>query len=1202
MSLLDTGANRYVSREESDFIRFDETTTRIKGTAGEARGKNGFLRPNIFGLVYGCFLPTLPPEIQRIVPWVEGVACNGWALWLNDKAGGGWLIAETGIRVRVSVHPRAKLPVINRDIFRPVERGEFCPKRKFGEEGESLVCTAVSPVSALELHRRLGHFHVPGVNFGNCPECDAAKAVRASHARERTTVTGVREPLSLIAVDLATGIPESVRGKRVCLVGICDVIKRAFVIPLCLKSEVPEEIEKLIQGIRQTYSRDLSEKVVWYLRRDCEPVLGSEQMTNLLRNLRVQDIPAVPFNPEMNGTVERFLRTLFGSVRAMLTHSDQSLWCYAAVYAGEVWNRLPKTFAKAPWASGFSPEEVLEWRTGRGSSKSDTSVLRRFGCLVWFLDQNQKPKLAPRSRRGVFLGLCPKSSGWLVGYYKESEKKGTSKFTEHSTRDVKFYESIMVGKKEWLDPVWVSQTGKDPLLEMQVGAAERTTAPCGEADNLDRRLAELGPQHESATTGRILPIESLDECESHTELGTQVEEGNDETHRGNVEPSHNARASEGEAPLQQQQQQQEVQGEEKKPDVKPVQHRGRGRPKGAKDKVKRRRRTKAELEAILKDAAAFSSVVGGVDIDEDEEFVETYVQLSVAQALKSPDKDDWSKVIDKEHARLLAYDTWRPATDVELANARQVLPIAIVLTKKRDGSFKARACVLGNLDRAGGIETFAPVVSQAANRLLLVSAAAEGDHVVAFDLDSAFLNADLERDVLVRLPPIWAEGNAESVVKLKKALYGLRDSPKAWFKKYHSILTQLGWIECQESPGLWKKESAVVPGRHLKMSVYVDDNIMTGPNEEELHRELEKVLEMAPGRVISCTNHADSNGDVWKIFDFLGAMVWHCRAKKSMRLSMAHYIEKAAARFKIAAGKPVHSPNFDESAFSNEDSKEIAHFPLREIAGALQWVACTARPDICVPAAALARHCGKPANHAVANACKKVMKFLLTTKDEGISHSPEREEDFAAIYAKLPPPGRSLPEPNLFSDASFASCLKTMRSTSGGVMHFRGTPAAWRSNRQSARAHSTAESEHIAASDAIVLSEQNSFTDFFTAPPKNMIEANYGMITPSEKAILWVDNQSAIATAKDSDLKPKSRHYALRYLRVRDYAEQIMFCPTNLMKADGLTKLECSTQQRRLLLHHVDNPRWEEETEEHVENEEYESSSYAVYYLCEHGF
>ena len=91
-------------------------------------------------------------------------------------------------------------------------------------------------------------------------------------------------------------------------------------------------------------------------------------------------------------------------------------------------------------------------------------------------------------------------------------------------------------------------------------------------------------------------------------------------------------------------------------------------------------------------------------------------------------------------------------------------------------------------------------------------------------------------------------------------------------------------------------------------------------------------------------------------------------------------------------------------------------------------------------------------------------------------------------------------------------------------------------------------------------------------PAPAMVEPHAGIAPSSDDAVLWVDNQSAITTAKAEGTKPKSRHYALRYLRVRDFAKQIMFCPTNLMKADPLTKLECSVPQRRLILHHVSNP------------------------------
>ena len=160
----------------------------------------------------------------------------------------------------------------------------------------------------------------------------------------------------------------------------------------------------------------------------------------------------------------------------------------------------------------------------------------------------------------------------------------------------------------------------------------------------------------------------------------------------------------------------------------------------------------------------------------------------------------------------------------------------------------------------------------------------------------------------------------------------------------------------------------------------------------------------------------------------------------------------------------------------------------------------------------------------------------------------------------------------MFSDAGFANCVKTMRSTSGSILYYRGCPICWRSNRQTVRAYSTAESEYIAASDTIALSEPHDFTDFFKPLPTKLVEMQNGLSPSLDDAILWIDNQSAIQTAKSNDTKPKSRHYALRYLRVRDAAERIVFCPTHLMKADGLSKLSCSATQRQLLLHHVNNP------------------------------
>lgn len=606
--------------------------------------------------------------------------------------------------------------------------------------------------------------------------------------------------------------------------------------------------------------------------------------------------------------------------------------------------------------------------------------------------------------------------------------------------------------------------------------------------------------------------------------------------------------------------------------------RKRGRPKGVKDKAgKRKRRTKQE---ILRDAASFSTIAGGCTLEEGEVLEEAHLvvvsQLTVNQVMKRPDWSEWEKAISLEEARILSFGTWKAATDEELASAKQILPISIILTVKRCGKRKARAVVLGNLEKDGSVSAYSPVVAQSANRLLLTCAAADADHIIAYDLDSALLNANLDRDVFCRLPPLWQKKHSTQVVKLVKALYGLKDAPKAWHREYCKILTSLGWSECDCSPGLWKKPSAAMPGRFLKKSVHVDDNLATGPCLQKLQTELSKIFQFVSGRAIDVVEYKDVDKHTWQALDFLGADVHYCRARRSFRMTMETYIGKMQKKFDIKIGKLALSPNFDESAIAgalhSEDSKITESHPLREAVGCLQWVATVGRPDAAVPVATLAKYVSTSATTVLVRAVRKVMKFLICAYSEGISYSPEQEMEFSRIYSELLPEGRELPEIDLFSDASFANCAKTTRSTSGSICYYRSTPICWRSNRQSARAYSTAESEHIAASDTIILSETNDFMSFFKTLPQNVVETNHGISPNLENAILWIDDQSAIQTARSTDTKPKSRHYALRYLRVRDAANKIVFCPTNLQKADGLTKLECSAPQSRLILHHISNP------------------------------
>ena len=85
-----------------------------------------------------------------------------------------------------------------------------------------------------------------------------------------------------------------------------------------------------------------------------------------------------------------------------------------------------------------------------------------------------------------------------------------------------------------------------------------------------------------------------------------------------------------------------------------------------------------------------------------------------------------------------------------------------------------------------GVDVFAPTLSMVSHRLMLVKAACDGDYVRAFDIDAAFLNAELDIPLLISLPPDFLPPREKPIKRLLKALYRLPQSPKAWFQTYAS--------------------------------------------------------------------------------------------------------------------------------------------------------------------------------------------------------------------------------------------------------------------------------------------------------------------------------------------------------------------------------------------------------------------------------
>jgi hypothetical protein len=104
---------------------------------------------------------------------------------------------------------------------------------------------------------------------------------------------------------------------------------------------------------------------------------------------------------------------------------------------------------------------------------------------------------------------------------------------------------------------------------------------------------------------------------------------------------------------------------------------------------------------------------------------------------------------------------------------------------------------------------------------LLELSAQEGWHVHHMDVKSAFLNGDLKEEVYVHQPPGFAiPGKEGKVLRLRKALYGLRQAPRAWNAMLDSTFKRMGFMPSPHEAAIYRRGSGE---NALLVGVYVDD-------------------------------------------------------------------------------------------------------------------------------------------------------------------------------------------------------------------------------------------------------------------------------------------------------------------------------------------------------------------------------------------
>lgn len=166
---------------------------------------------------------------------------------------------------------------------------------------------------------------------------------------------------------------------------------------------------------------------------------------------------------------------------------------------------------------------------------------------------------------------------------------------------------------------------------------------------------------------------------------------------------------------------------------------------------------------------------------------------SITEALNSK---CWRVAMDSEMDALVRNQTWKlvpPPPNVNLVGNKWVFKVK----RKSDGSFdrcKARLVAKG-FNQVPGIdfhETFSPVAKAPTIRIVFAVAVSRGWPIHQLDVNNAFLKGRLEEIVYMAQPEGYVSKTLPNhVCKLEKAIYGLRQTPRAWYDRFRSTL--IGW-------------------------------------------------------------------------------------------------------------------------------------------------------------------------------------------------------------------------------------------------------------------------------------------------------------------------------------------------------------------------------------------------------------------------
>ena len=431
-----------------------------------------------------------------------------------------------------------------------------------------------------------------------------------------------------------------------------------------------------------------------------------------------------------------------------------------------------------------------------------------------------------------------------------------------------------------------------------------------------------------------------------------------------------------------------------------------GQTKQPQEQMPLRRSTREKRSAISNDFIVFlQEHEDGIGLVEDD-------PINFQQAMQSDNSQKWIDAMNEEMKSMKDNEVWEL---VPLPEGKKPIGCKWIFKTKRDSKgnverYKARLVAKGFTQKEGidYTETFSPVSSKDSFRTIMALVAHFDLELHQMDVKTAFLNGDIDETIYMVQPENFVSKDAKDMVcKLKKSIYGLKQASRQWYHKFHQIIVSFGFEMNTVDDCVYHKFSG---RKYIFLVLYVDDILLASNDIDLLHE---------TKRFLSNKFEMKDLGDASFV---LGIQIHRDRSRGILGLSQKSYIERVLKRFGMQGCKPGDTPvakgdkfSLDQCPKNDFESKEMEKIPYASAVGSLMYAQVCTRPDIAYIVGMLGRYLSNPGmDHWVA--AKRVLRYLQRTKHYMLTY---RKSEKLEIIG--------------YSDADFAGCKNSFRSTSGYI-------------------------------------------------------------------------------------------------------------------------------------------------------------------------